>query len=64
MLRATNSLHPFVPRAQAAGYTELTERLEKWLAEITGFTAVSVYPAWEGIPLYDLDEWVVYVARR
>lgn len=29
-----------------------------------GFTAVSVYPAWEGIPLYDLDEWVVYVARR
>ena len=29
-----------------------------------GFTAVSVSPAWEGIPLYDLDEWVVYVARR
>ncbi|MBE2199960.1 MAG: aminomethyl-transferring glycine dehydrogenase [Anaerolinea sp.] len=37
-------VHPFVPRAQAAGYTELTERLEKWLAEITGFTAVSLQP--------------------
>ncbi|MEZ4646408.1 MAG: aminomethyl-transferring glycine dehydrogenase [Chloroflexota bacterium] len=38
------NVHPFVPREQAAGYTELTERLEKWLAEITGFTAVSLQP--------------------
>ncbi|MCB8922970.1 MAG: aminomethyl-transferring glycine dehydrogenase [Ardenticatenaceae bacterium] len=38
------SLHPFVPREQAAGYTILFERLEKWLAEITGFTAVSLQP--------------------
>ena len=29
-----------------------------------GFTAVTVYPAWEGIPLYDLDEWIVYVAQK
>jgi glycine dehydrogenase len=37
-------LHPFVPRDQAAGYTLLFERLEKWLAEITGFAAVSLQP--------------------
>jgi glycine dehydrogenase len=37
-------MHPFVPREQAAGYTELTQRLEKMLAEITGFDAVSLQP--------------------
>jgi glycine dehydrogenase len=37
-------LHPFVPRDQALGYAELTQRLEKMLAEITGFTAVSLQP--------------------
>ncbi|HEX5436287.1 MAG TPA: aminomethyl-transferring glycine dehydrogenase [Gemmatimonadaceae bacterium] len=37
-------LHPFVPRAQADGYRELFERLEADLAEITGFTAVSLQP--------------------
>ncbi|MCP4425815.1 MAG: hypothetical protein GY803_15085 [Chloroflexi bacterium] len=30
----------------------------------TGFTAVDVYPAWDGLPLYDAGEWVVYVARK
>jgi hypothetical protein len=29
-----------------------------------GFTAVTVYPTWDGVPLYDLDEWVVYVAEK
>ena len=37
-------IHPFVPRDQALGYTELTQRLEKMLAEITGFAAVSLQP--------------------
>ncbi|MBK7894920.1 MAG: aminomethyl-transferring glycine dehydrogenase [Anaerolineaceae bacterium] len=37
-------LHPFVPRDQAEGYTILFERLERWLAEVTGFTAVSLQP--------------------
>ena len=37
-------LHPFVPREQAAGYGELFEELEKWLAEITGFARVSLQP--------------------
>jgi glycine dehydrogenase len=38
------ALHPFVPVEQAAGYQELFQRLEGWLAEITGFTAVSLQP--------------------
>ncbi|HVZ77445.1 MAG TPA: aminomethyl-transferring glycine dehydrogenase [Gemmatimonadaceae bacterium] len=37
-------LHPFVPRDQAQGYTEMFERLEAALAEITGFAAVSLQP--------------------
>lgn len=38
------SLHPFAPVDQAAGYRELFDELSAWLAEITGFTAVSLQP--------------------
>jgi glycine dehydrogenase len=37
-------LHPFVPSEQAKGYHLLTQQLESWLAEITGFAAVSLQP--------------------
>ncbi|MBD3780458.1 MAG: aminomethyl-transferring glycine dehydrogenase [Micrococcales bacterium] len=37
-------LHPFVPAEQAAGYAELIGDLAGWLAEITGYAAVSVQP--------------------
>jgi glycine dehydrogenase len=37
-------LHPFAPREQAQGYTDLFTRLESALAEITGFAAVSLQP--------------------
>ena len=37
-------LHPFVPREQAAGYALLFHELEAWLAEATGFAAVSLQP--------------------
>ena len=37
-------IHPFAPREQAAGYHEMFETLERWLAEITGFAAVSLQP--------------------
>jgi glycine dehydrogenase len=37
-------LHPFAPRDQAEGYTQLFEQLETWLADITGFAAVSLQP--------------------
>ena len=37
-------IHPFVPPAQAAGYRQLIDELERWLVEITGFDAISVQP--------------------
>jgi glycine dehydrogenase len=37
-------LHPFAPRDQAQGYADLFRQLEEWLAEITGFAAVSLQP--------------------
>jgi glycine dehydrogenase len=37
-------LHPFAPAAQARGYQALFRQLEEWLAEITGFAAVSLQP--------------------
>ena len=37
-------LHPFAPLERAKGYAELITRLEAWLAEITGFAAISMQP--------------------
>ncbi|MFC0864503.1 aminomethyl-transferring glycine dehydrogenase [Sphaerimonospora cavernae] len=37
-------IHPFAPIGQAAGYVELIETLEAWLAEVTGYDKVSVQP--------------------
>ncbi|MFN2169402.1 MAG: beta-eliminating lyase-related protein, partial [Anaerolineae bacterium] len=37
-------LHPFAPLQQTRGWQTLFEQLEAWLAEITGFTAVSLQP--------------------
>jgi glycine dehydrogenase len=37
-------LHPFAPASQARGYAELIDELERLLAEITGYDAVSVQP--------------------
>ncbi len=37
-------LHPFAPLEQAEGFVELIRGLEGWLAEITGYDAVSVQP--------------------
>lgn len=37
-------MHPFAPANQADGYRELCRQLEGWLAEITGFAAVSLEP--------------------
>src|SRR5438128_416062 len=41
---AFGSLHPFAPAEQAKGYHALFARLEKWLADITGYDAVSLQP--------------------
>src|SRR5690606_34710376 len=37
-------IHPFAPREQAAGYAAMLDQLGRWLAEITGFAAVSFQP--------------------
>jgi glycine dehydrogenase len=38
------ALHPFAPASQTRGYAELINGLETWLAEITGYDAVSLQP--------------------
>jgi glycine dehydrogenase len=37
-------IHPFAPAAQVQGYEALVSSLEGWLAEVTGYDAVSVQP--------------------
>src|SRR6266516_788045 len=39
-----SKLHPFAPAEQATGYKKICEQLEDWLAEITGFAAISLQP--------------------
>ncbi len=39
-----SDLHPYVPKTQALGYQDLFRDLETWLAEITGFSAISLQP--------------------
>ncbi|MEO3801868.1 aminomethyl-transferring glycine dehydrogenase [Nonomuraea sp. B1E8] len=38
------AVHPYAPAAQAEGYLELIGTLERWLAEVTGYDAVSIQP--------------------
>ena len=38
------ALHPFIPAEQSQGYRGMLSQLESWLAEITGFAAVSLQP--------------------
>jgi glycine dehydrogenase len=37
-------IHPFAPNEQTRGYEALLHQLKHWLAEITGFAAVSLQP--------------------
>ena len=39
-----NRLHPFAPEDQASGYRVVFDQLKDWLAEITGFDAISLQP--------------------
>jgi glycine dehydrogenase len=39
-----NSIHPFAPVDQSAGYTQLIDLLSKWLTSVTGYDAVSLQP--------------------
>src|SRR3569623_2051028 len=42
--REFGRIHPFAPAEQWGGYRALCDQLEAWLAEITGFAAVSLQP--------------------
>ena len=42
--REFGELHPFAPREQAEGYQHLFSQLETWLAEITGYSGISLQP--------------------
>ncbi|MGE0846673.1 MAG: aminomethyl-transferring glycine dehydrogenase [Flavobacteriaceae bacterium] len=42
--RGFADIHPFAPAGQTRGYLAMIETLEKWLAEITGYDAVSMQP--------------------
>ncbi|WP_422214449.1 aminomethyl-transferring glycine dehydrogenase [Microbacterium sp.] len=37
-------IHPFAPASDVEGYLELVDQLEGWLAEVTGYDAVSLQP--------------------
>ncbi|WP_018969062.1 aminomethyl-transferring glycine dehydrogenase [Rubritalea marina] len=37
-------MHPFAPEDQTHGYLDMLDSLSEWLAEITGFAAVSLQP--------------------
>lgn len=34
------------------------------MMQTAGFAQVDVYPRWGGVPIYDADEWVVYLAKK
>lgn len=38
------NMHPFAPESQTHGYLDMLDSLSDWLAEITGFAAVSLQP--------------------
>ena len=37
-------IHPFAPLSDVGGYLALIEQLQDWLAEVTGYDAVSLQP--------------------
>jgi len=37
-------IHPYAPQDQVQGYRQLTDSLERWLAECSGYDAVSLQP--------------------
>ena len=39
-----NSIHPFAPVDQSAGYSHLIQLLSSWLTSVTGYDAVSLQP--------------------
>ena len=53
-----NAIHPHAPSEQTLGYKRLFETLEAWLADITGFDAVSLQPNAGSQGEYVRDCWL------
>lgn len=56
---ATGQLDEYLLCDQTYRPDEMAEMLRA-----AGFNSVTVYDAWDGLPLYDAGEWLVYVAEK
>lgn len=34
------------------------------MLDTAGFSTVQIHPAWDGLPLYDAEEWLVYLSQK
>ncbi len=48
---------------QLCDQTYATDTMTRMMQD-ANFERVDVYPAWDGLPLYDANEWVIYVAEK
>lgn len=55
----TGKLDEIILSDQTYAIEEMTAMLKA-----AGFSTVSVYKAWDGLPVYDAEEWVIYVAGK
>lgn len=55
----TGMLDEIILGDQTYGVEEMVGLLEK-----VGFTAVTPHLAWDGLPLYDAEEWILYLATK
>ena len=47
-----------------AGYQTYAVGTMTRMMRDANFERIDVYPAWDGLPLYDANEWVIYVAEK
>ncbi|GAB4151446.1 MAG: hypothetical protein Fur0021_15370 [Candidatus Promineifilaceae bacterium] len=55
----TGQLDEIILCDQTYAVTEMEQMMQQ-----AGFATVNVYPAWDGLLLYDAEEWNVYVAQK
>ncbi|MBE2223422.1 MAG: methyltransferase domain-containing protein [Anaerolineae bacterium] len=55
----TGQLDEIILSDQTYAIEEMTAMLKT-----AGFSTVTAYKAWDGLPVYDAEEWVVYVAEK
>lgn len=55
----TGHLEEVILRDQTYSAEQMLEMMRE-----AGFSTVTVYPAWDGLSLYDASEWTIFVAER